>query len=66
LRLFDEHLAAAESPERREVQGLMIVEDWQTDLKKVTLRVLWTNLDGSPYEFSQSVYLHRQSEYGGG
>jgi quinol-cytochrome oxidoreductase complex cytochrome b subunit len=66
LRLFDEHLAAAESPERQDVQGLMIVEDWQTDLKKVTLRVLWTNADGSPYEFSQSVYLHRESEYSGG
>lgn len=65
LHTFDEELAKAEAPERQDVQGIMIVEDWQSDLKKITLRVLWTNPDGSPHEFSQSVYLHRNSEYGG-
>ncbi len=66
LHLFDEELTGAESPERSGVEGIMIVEDWQTGLKKVTLRVVWTNADGSPYEFSQSVYLHRESAYDGG
>jgi quinol-cytochrome oxidoreductase complex cytochrome b subunit len=66
LHTFDEELAGAESAERSGVEGILIVEDWQTDLKKVTLRVVWTNADGSPYEFSQSVYLHRASAYRGG
>lgn len=66
LHIFDEELAKADAPERRDVQGFMVIEDWQTDLKKVTLRVVWTNPDGSPHEFSQSVYLHRDSEYAGG
>ena len=66
LQLFDEELVAAVGPEQQEPEAFMIVEDWQTDLKKVTLRVVWTNPDGSPHEFSQSVYLHRDSEYGGG
>ena len=66
LRIFDEELIGAVGPEQRDAEAIMVVEDWQTDLKKVTLRVVWTNPDGSPYEFSQSVYLHRDSEYGGG
>ena len=45
----------------------MVIEDWQTDLKKVTLRVTWTNTaDGTAGEFSQSVYLHRDGNYGQG
>ena len=59
LHLFADHLAGVESPERQGVAAYMIVEDWQTDLKKITLRVTWTQADGTPYEFSQSAYLHR-------
>jgi len=65
LRRFDEELVRTVGPDQRDAEAIMIVEDWQTDLKKITLRVVWTNPDGSPYEFSQSVYLHRDSEYGG-
>jgi hypothetical protein len=66
LHEFNEELLHAARPEHENPEAFMIVEDWQTDLKKVTLRVVWTNPDGSPHEFSQSVYLHRASEYGGG
>jgi hypothetical protein len=66
LHLFDEELAGAESPERQGVEGIMLIEDWQTDLKKVTLRVIWTEANGSPHEYSQSVYLHRQRNGGEG
>jgi hypothetical protein len=42
----------------------MVIENWQTGLKKVTLRVLWTNVeDGSLGEYSQTVYLHEDSNY---
>ena len=66
LHLFDDKLIAAVGPEEPNAEAYLIVEDWQTDLKKVILRVTWTNPDASTHEFSQSVYLHRDSEYGGG
>jgi len=48
-------------------EGFMIIEDWQTDLKKVTLRVTWTDGDtGDPGEYFQTQYLHRYSDYGQG
>jgi hypothetical protein len=65
LQLFNDELVKVTGPLQQDAEAFMIVEDWQTDLKKVTLRVVWTNPDGSPYEFSQSVYLHRDSEYTG-
>jgi hypothetical protein len=55
------------SPERTNPSGVIVIEDWQTGLKKVTLRVLWTDTaTGQPGENSQSVYLHRDSDYGQG
>ena len=66
LQLFDHELSGAASPERRDVEGIMVIEDWQTNLKKVTLSVVWTQPDGTPYEFSQSVYLHRDRNGGEG
>ena len=45
----------------------MIIEDWQTDLKKVTLRVVWTDgQTGKASEFNQVQYLHHFSDYGQG
>jgi hypothetical protein len=66
LRLFDDELSGVESPDRQGVEGIMLIEDWQTDLKKVTLRVIWTEANGTPHEYSQSVYLHRERNHGGG
>jgi hypothetical protein len=52
---------------RGEVEGFMVIEDWQTGLKKITLRVIWTELaDGAAGEFSQTAYLHQASNYGQG
>jgi hypothetical protein len=64
LRLFDQQLGGVESPERQGVEGIMVVEDWQTDLKKVTLRVVWTEPDGTAHAYFQSAYLHRQRDGG--
>jgi ubiquinol-cytochrome c reductase cytochrome b subunit len=69
LRSFHEEVQKVNDAARSEAEGVMVIEDWQTDLKKVTLRVIWTNLvDGSPGEYSQAVFLHRQAAYdrGGG
>jgi quinol-cytochrome oxidoreductase complex cytochrome b subunit len=67
LREFHEEIELIESGERLDHDGVMVVDDWQTDLKKITLRVLWTEAEtGEPGEFSQVVYLHRNSDYGQG
>ncbi|MCJ7677971.1 MAG: hypothetical protein MUO35_09650, partial [Anaerolineales bacterium] len=67
LHEFYNVLTNVQSADRTNVAGVMVIEDWQTDLKKVTLRVTWTNVaSGSAGEFSQSVYLHRNSNYGEG
>ena len=67
LHRYEEVLTNVQSAGRADVAGLMVIEDWQTDLKKITLRVTWTNTaDGTAGEFSQSVYLHRDGNYGQG
>jgi hypothetical protein len=67
LRSFDEAMVRVASPERADPGGLIVIEDWQTGLKKITLRVLWTETaTGNPGENSLSVYLHRDSNYGQG
>ncbi len=67
LEEFDHGLERIPQEERLDHEGIMVIEDWQTGLKKVTLRVLWTNAgDGSPGEFSRTVYIHEDSNYGQG
>jgi quinol-cytochrome oxidoreductase complex cytochrome b subunit len=43
------------------VEGVMIIEDWQTGLKKITFRVVW---NGGANSFAQDAYLHQDSNYG--
>jgi len=67
LHTFDDEINQVQSSERQNVEGIMVVEDWQTDLKKVTLRVVWTDMTtNQPNEFSQTAFLHRSSDYGQG
>jgi hypothetical protein len=41
--------------------GVMMVEDWQADLKRVTLRMGWEKPDGSGrISFERMVHLHRE------
>ena len=45
-------------------QGFFIVEDWQTDLKKVTLRITWTpQTAGDTGTYEKIIYLSRDSVY---
>ena len=59
LELF-QHELHKYGDELPESEGIMVVEDWQVGLKKVTLRVLWNDGDNS---FSQNVFLHQNSGY---
>ena len=68
LKTFHQELEnAREDPLYGDVEGFMIVEDWQTDLKKITVRVVWTNPEtGAPSEFGEVLYFHRNSDHGQG
>jgi quinol-cytochrome oxidoreductase complex cytochrome b subunit len=67
LHTFHEEISVAEYGERTAWEALMIVEDWQPSLKKLTLRVLWIDgATGEPGEFSETAYLHEFSDYGQG
>ncbi|MCZ6530995.1 MAG: cytochrome b N-terminal domain-containing protein [Chloroflexi bacterium] len=68
LKTFHRELDnARDNPIYGDVGGFMIVEDWQTDLKKITLSVAWVNQEtGAPGEFSEVFYFHRNSDYGQG
>jgi hypothetical protein len=68
LKTFDRELQnARDNPLYGDVEGFMIVEDWQTDLKKITVRVVWVNPEtGAPAEFSEIFFFHRNSDYGQG
>ncbi|MEK6587765.1 MAG: cytochrome b N-terminal domain-containing protein [Chloroflexota bacterium] len=68
LETFHEEVEKAKrDPRYLDPEGLMIIEDWQAELKKIILRVVWTdNETGEPGESSQTQYLHRFSDYGQG
>jgi quinol-cytochrome oxidoreductase complex cytochrome b subunit len=67
LHTFHEEISIAEYGGRTAWEGLMIIENWQPNLKKLTLRVLWVDTaTGEPGEFSETAYLHEFSDYGQG
>jgi quinol-cytochrome oxidoreductase complex cytochrome b subunit len=82
LRLYNEEMELAEDNAKcREAkncltdgQGYLIIENWQTDLLRLTFRVIWAGgpggdqicQPGAEHEFCQRVYLHRHSNYGQG
>jgi ubiquinol-cytochrome c reductase cytochrome b subunit len=67
LHTFNEEIDIGEVEGRKDWEGIMVIEDWQPGLKKMTLRVLWFDtLSGEPGEYSQTAYLHQNSNYGQG
>ena len=64
LTEFGHSVESIEVSGRSDFQGVIVIEDWQTNLKKVTVRILWTDDEsGEPGEYSQTVYLHKDSNY---
>jgi uncharacterized protein (UPF0210 family) len=38
----------------------MLIEDWQADLRKVTLRITWDDVvSGERKTYERNIYLHR-------
>ncbi|MBM3130353.1 MAG: hypothetical protein FJ009_17210 [Chloroflexi bacterium] len=47
-----------------DAKGFLIVEAWQANLKKITLRITWTpTAPGESGAFEKTIYLHRDSMY---
>jgi quinol-cytochrome oxidoreductase complex cytochrome b subunit len=45
-------------------QGFFVVEEWQSNLKKATLRITWTPMvPGDTGTFEKIIHLHRDSVY---
>ncbi len=57
-----EHLLEEEKDDLPNANGVMVIEQWQENLKKVTLRITW---DGMPQAFTKSAYIHVESNYAG-
>ncbi|UCH61085.1 MAG: cytochrome bc complex cytochrome b subunit [Anaerolineales bacterium] len=46
------------------VQAVMVIEDWQQDLRKVTMRIGWDDVDSAERKsYERHVYIHR--DHGG-
>jgi hypothetical protein len=53
-------LAAERNGELPGASGVLLIEDWQADLKRVTLRIGWENRAGEGRtSFERMVHLHR-------
>jgi hypothetical protein len=55
----NEHLA----PYQRlpKAKAVMLVEDWQKDLRKVTMRIVWDDVtSGQSKTYERHVFLHRE------
>jgi ubiquinol-cytochrome c reductase cytochrome b subunit len=44
--------------------AVMVIEEWQQDLRKITMRILWTPAGASQeQQFSKTIYIHRDANY---
>ncbi len=48
----------------KDVKGVFAVEDWQSNLKKASIRLTWTpTAKGDSGSFEKVLYLHKDSDY---
>jgi ubiquinol-cytochrome c reductase cytochrome b subunit len=53
--------SARKSGHLPDAQAFLIVQEWQRDLKRITLRIVWADqLRGGRQAYERDVYLHRQ------
>jgi hypothetical protein len=44
-------------------QAVMLIEDWQTNLKQITMRITWDDVDtGNPKTYEKVIFLHHDRE----
>jgi quinol-cytochrome oxidoreductase complex cytochrome b subunit len=64
---FEERVYEAEEEGKLpNVEAVLVIEDWQADLKKVTPRIIWTDPEsGEQKTFEKHIFLHRYRDRGG-
>jgi ubiquinol-cytochrome c reductase cytochrome b subunit len=55
----DRVLEAEEAGDLPDAQGVIVIEDWQSDLRKVTPRIVWTDPEsGEQKTYEKHIFLH--------
>jgi ubiquinol-cytochrome c reductase cytochrome b subunit len=57
---------AADAGKLPNAQAVIVIEDWQANLRKVTPRIVWTDPEsGEQKTFEHPIFLHRDRRRGG-
>jgi len=61
---FSERLKDAESNgELPNLEGALVIEDWQNDLKKITPHIEWTSPESNEWQvYEMHYYLHKDRD----
>jgi len=52
---------AEEEGKLSDAQGIMVIEEWQANLKKITMRIIWTDPEsGESKTYQHNYYLHEE------
>lgn len=52
---------ATEDGRLSDTEAFLVIEDWQSDLKKITPRILWNDPEtGEPRVYERHIFLHKQ------
>jgi hypothetical protein len=54
------NLAVKEGLLPKETQAVVVIEDWQKDLSRVTLRIVWPAEGGKTKSYERIVYIHAE------
>ena len=55
---LEQAIKAGSLPE--DAQAILLVEDWQENLKKITMRMVWTAEDGKAKTYERHIFLHSE------
>jgi hypothetical protein len=59
-------IEAEEAGTLPDAQAVLVIEDWQVDLKKVTPRIIWSDPEsGEQKTYEKHIFLHRDRGRGG-
>jgi quinol-cytochrome oxidoreductase complex cytochrome b subunit len=58
-KVFAEFSQRVQAAGLTDVQAVMVIEDWQKDLKKITPRIVWTD-NGQSKTYERHIFLHRE------
>ena len=51
---------AAERGDLNDFEAVLVIDDWQMNLKKITPRIVWTDEVGERKTYERHIYIHRE------